>query len=257
MKRIVVKVGSNVLTRNDGKLDVTRMSAIVDQLVWLRRHNYEIILVSSGAVSAGRDELHPDHELDSVEQRQLFSAMGQVKLMTLYYDLFREYNIKVGQVLTTKDNFENEDSYQNQERCISTMLENGVLPIVNENDTVCLTELMFTDNDELSGLIAEMMQAETLVLLTNVDGIYNGDPKDPNTRIIPSVYYDRDISEYASDEKSSNGRGGMASKAKTAHEIANKGIRVIIANGNTPNILINLKEQPMNTMHTEFVARKK
>ena len=257
MKRIIVKVGSNVLTRNDGKLDVTRMSAIVDQLVWLRRHDYEIILVSSGAVSAGRDELHPDHELDSVEQRQLFSAMGQVKLMTLYYDLFREYNIKVGQVLTTKDNFENEDSYQNQERCISTMLENGVLPIVNENDTVCLTELMFTDNDELSGLIAEMMQAETLVLLTNVDGIYNGDPKDPNTRIIPSVYYDRDISEYASDEKSSNGRGGMASKAKTAHEIANKGIRVIIANGNTPNILINLKEQPMNTMHTEFVARKK
>ena len=256
MKRIVVKVGSNVLTRNDGKLDVTRMSAIVDQLVWLRRHDYEIILVSSGAVSAGRDELHPDHELDSVEQRQLFSAMGQVKLMTLYYDLFREYNIKVGQVLTTKDNFENEDSYQNQERCISTMLENGVLPIVNENDTVCLTELMFTDNDELSGLIAEMMQAETLVLLTNVDGIYNGDPKDPNPRIIPSVYYDRDISEYASDEKSSNGRGGMASKAKTAHEIANKGIRVIIANGNTPNILINLKEQPMNTMHTEFVARK-
>ena len=256
MKRIVVKVGSNVLTRNDGKLDVTRMSAIVDQLVWLRRHDYEIILVSSGAVSAGRDELHPDHELDSVEQRQLFSAMGQVKLMTLYYDLFREYNIKVGQVLTTKDNFENEDSYQNQERCISTMLENGVLPIVNENDTVCLTELMFTDNDELSGLIAEMMQAETLVLLTNVDGIYNGDPKDPNTRIIPSVYYDRDISEYASDEKSSNGRGGMASKAKTAHEIANKGIRVIIANGNTPNILINLKDQPMDTMHTEFVARK-
>ena len=256
MKRIVVKVGSNVLTRNDGKLDVTRMSAIVDQLVWLRRHDYEIILVSSGAVSAGRDELHPDHELDSVEQRQLFSAMGQVKLMTLYYDLFREYNIKVGQVLTTKDHFANEDAYQNQKRCISTMLSNGVIPIVNENDTVCLTELMFTDNDELSGLIAEMMKAETLVLLTNVDGIFNGDPKDPNTRIIPSVYYDRDISEYASDEKSSNGRGGMASKAKTAHEVANKGIRVIIANGNTPNILVNLKEHPMDTLHTEFVARK-
>lgn len=256
MKRIVVKVGSNVLTRNDGKLDVTRMSAIVDQLVWLRRHDYEIILVSSGAVSAGRDELHPDHELDSVEQRQLFSAMGQVKLMTLYYDLFREYNIKVGQVLTTKDHFANEDAYQNQKRCISTMLSNGVIPIVNENDTVCLTELMFTDNDELSGLIAEMMKAETLVLLTNVDGIYNGDPKDPNTRIIPSVYYDRDISEYASDEKSSNGRGGMASKAKTAHEVANKGIRVIIANGNTSNILVNLKEHPMDTLHTEFVARK-
>ncbi len=256
MKRIVVKVGSNVLTRDDGKLDVTRMSAIVDQLVWLKRNGYEIILVSSGAVSAGRDELHPDHKLDNVEQRQLFSAMGQVKLVGLYYDLFREYGIHIGQILTTKDHFEDEEAYKNQERCITTMLENDVLPIVNENDTVCLTELMFTDNDELSGLIAEMMKAETLVLLTNVDGIYNGDPSNPNTRIIPSVYYDRDISEYASDEKSSNGRGGMASKAKTAHEVANKGIRVIIANGNTSDILIKLKEKPMDTLHTEFVARK-
>lgn len=256
MKRIVVKVGSNVLTRQDGKLDVTRMSAIVDQIVWLKRNGYEVILVSSGAVAAGRDELHPDHKLDSVEQRQLFSALGQVKLLGLYYDLFREYNIRVGQILTTKDNFENKDSYQNQKQCMETMLENGVLPIVNENDTVCLTELMFTDNDELSGLIATMMNAETLVLLTNVDGIYNGDPASPTTRIIPSVYYDRDISEYASDEKSSNGRGGMASKAKTAHEIANKGIKVIIANGNTQDILIKLKQNPMGTLHTEFVARK-
>lgn len=255
MKRIVVKVGSNVLTRNDGKLDVTRMSAIVDQIVWLKRNGYEIILVSSGAVSAGRDELHPDHQLDNVEQRQLFSAMGQVKLIGLYYDLFREYGIHIGQILTTKDHFEDKEAYENQKRCISTMLDNDVLPIVNENDTVCLTELMFTDNDELSGLIAKMIEAKTLVLLTNVDGIYNGDPSNPNTRIIPSVYYDRDISEYASDEKSSNGRGGMASKAKTAHEVANAGIRVLIANGNTSDILVKLKKNPMDTLHTEFVAK--
>ena len=111
-KRIVVKVGSNVLTREDGKLDVTRMSAIVDQIVWLRKHDYEVILVSSGAVAAGRAELHVDHHLDSVEQRQLFSAIGQVKLVGLYYNLFREYKIKIGQVLTMKENFGAEEQYQ-------------------------------------------------------------------------------------------------------------------------------------------------
>ena len=245
-KRIVVKVGSNVLTREDGKLDVTRMSAIVDQIVWLRKHDYEVILVSSGAVAAGRAELHVDHHLDSVEQRQLFSAIGQVKLVGLYYNLFREYKIKIGQVLTMKENFGAEEQYKNQEACMQVMLENNVLPIVNENDTVCITELMFTDNDELSGLIAKMMNADTLILLSNVDGIYNGDPSEPTTRIIPSVYYDRDISEYILASKSSHGRGGMTSKVKTAHDVANAGIKVIIANGNTPNILINLKEHPIS-----------
>ena len=140
---------------------------------------------------------------------------------------------------------------------MQVMLENDVLPIVNENDTVCITELMFTDNDELSGLIAKMMKADTLILLSNVDGVYNGDPKDSRTRIIPSVYYDRDISEYISTDKSSMGRGGMESKVKTAHEVANAGIKVIIANGNTPNILVNLTEHPLETFHTEFVARPK
>lgn len=124
-----------------------------------------------------------------------------------------------------------------------------------ENDSVCLTELMFTDNDELSGLIARMLNADALVLLSNVDGIYNGDPSLPTSRIIPSVYYDRDVSEYVSDEKSSHGRGGMISKLKTAQDVANAGIKVIIANGNTPNILIDLKEHPMETLHTEFAPR--
>ena len=105
-KRIVVKVGSNVLTRKDGKLDVTRMSALVDQIAWLRKQDIEVILVSSGAMASGRGELKVDHSLDSVEQRQLFSAVGQVKLVGLYYDLFREFNIHVGQVLTMKENFQ-------------------------------------------------------------------------------------------------------------------------------------------------------
>ena len=138
-RRIVVKVGSNALTRADGRLDVTRMSALVDQIAWLRTKGCEVILVSSGAVACGRRELDIEHELDSVEQRQLFSALGQAKLIGLYYDLFREYHIHVGQVLTMKENFQPGEQYRNQQACMRVMLENGVLPIVNENDTVSVT----------------------------------------------------------------------------------------------------------------------
>lgn len=222
MKRIVVKVGSNVLTRADGKLDITRMSAIVDQLVWLRGHGYEVILVSSGSMVAGRDELRIDHKLDSVSQRQLYSALGQVKLIGLYYDLFREYDVHIGQVLTMKESFSTRGEYLNQRACMNVMLENGVIPIVNENDTTSITELMFTDNDELAGLVASMMAADALIILTNVDGIYNGNPSDRNTRIIPMVNYDRDLSEYIQTSKSHFGRGGMITKANIARKIADE-----------------------------------
>ncbi|WP_288152597.1 glutamate 5-kinase [uncultured Prevotella sp.] len=252
MKRIVVKVGSNVLTRADGKLDITRMSAIVDQLVWLRGHGYEVILVSSGSMAAGRDELRIDHKLDSVSQRQLYSALGQVKLIGLYYDLFREYDVHIGQVLTMKESFSTRGEYLNQRACMNVMLENGVIPIVNENDTTSITELMFTDNDELAGLVASMMAADALVILTNVDGIYNGNPSDRNTRIIPMVNYDRDLSEYIQTSKSHFGRGGMITKANIARKVADEGIKVIIANGNTDNILVELVERPQQTLHTEF-----
>ena len=252
MKRIVIKVGSNVLTRADGKLNVTRMSAIVDQIVWLRAHGHEVVLVSSGAVAAGRAELRVDHQLDSVEQRQLFSAIGQTKLMGLYYDLFREYGVRIGQVLTMKENFEAGEQYKNQKACMQVMLENGVLPIVNENDTVCITELMFTDNDELSGLVARMMGAETLVILSNVDGIYNGAPKDEGSQVIRRVPFGRDISEFVYTSKSSFGRGGMTSKAHVAAQVAAQGIGVIIANGNTPDILPSLMLRPDDTLHTLF-----
>ena len=251
-KRIVIKIGSNALTRPDGRLDVTRMSALVDQIAWLRQHEYEVILVSSGAVACGRRELKATHELDSVEQRQLFSALGQAKLIGLYYDLFREYHIHVGQVLTMKENFEPGEQYRNQRACMRVMLENGVLPIVNENDTVSVTELMFTDNDELSGLIAQMMEADTLVLLSNIDGIYTGHPDDPQSQLIKEVAPDTDLSQYIQTEKSAAGRGGMQSKYATATRVQQAGIRVIIANGKRENILIDLVERPAETPHTEF-----
>lgn len=252
MKRIVVKVGSNVLTRPDGKLDVTRMSAIVDQIVWLKRHHYEVILVSSGAMASGRGELHIDKKLDSVSQRQLFSALGQVKLVGLYYNLFREYGMHVGQVLTMKESFSTRGEYLNQRACMSVMLDNGVVPIVNENDTVSVTELMFTDNDELAGLVASMMDCDALIILSNVDGIFDGDPKASDTRVIPTVSYDRDLSEYIQSSKSHFGRGGMMTKTNIARKVAEEGIKVIIANGTVDDILIHLVERPESTLHTEF-----
>lgn len=253
MERIVIKVGSNVLTTDKGKLNITRLSALVDQIAWLKEHRYEVILVSSGAVACGRSELRVEYALDSVEQRQLYSSIGQVKLVNHYYDLFREYGIHIGQVLTMKENFESGEQYDNQRQCMEVMLDNGVIPIVNENDTVSITELMFTDNDELSGLIARMMKARTLVLLSNIDGIYTGDPKNPESRIIPVVEEDTDLSHYIQAEKSSAGRGGMESKYHTAREAAKAGIRVIIANGNRANILPDVLTRPEETVHTEFI----
>ena len=242
--RIVIKVGSNVLTRTDGKLDVTRMSALVDQIAWLRKQDYEIILVS----------LTIDHSLDSVEQRQLFSAVGQVKLVGIYYDLFREFGIHVGQVLTMKENFRPGEQYRNQQACMTVMLENDVLPIVNENDTVSVTELMFTDNDELSGLIAQMMKADSLILLSNIDGIFTGHPDDPSSELIRTVAPCTDLSKYIQTEKSAFGRGGMHSKYHTASNVQSAGIHVIIANGTRDNILIDLIENPEQTPHTEFLV---
>ena len=255
--RIVIKVGSNVLTRKDGHLDITRMSAIIDQIAWLKQQGHEVILVSSGAVACGRRELKVGHDLDTVEQRQLFSALGQVKLIGLYYDLFREHNMHVGQILTMKENFQPGEQFDNQRACMRVMLENDVIPIVNENDTVSVTELMFTDNDELSGLISQMMNADMLILLSNIDGIFTGHPDAPDSRLIPQVAPGRDLSEYIQTEKSAFGRGGMHSKYTTATRVQQSGIKVVIANGEREDILIDLLTSPSTTPHTVFLSDKK
>lgn len=253
--RLTIKIGSNVLTRADGSLDVTRMSALVDQIATLRSLGHEIILVSSGAVASGRSELkHIQHDLDSVDQRQLFSAVGQAKLINRYFELFREYGIPVGQVLTTKENFSDTEHRTNQENCMRVMLENGVLPIVNENDTVSVTELMFTDNDELSGLIAQMTKSQMLIILSNIDGIYTGNPSDPESRLISIVKPGKDLSDYIQASKSSAGRGGMQSKSSVASQTAEAGISVIIANGKRENILVKLMNDRDNTPCTEFLC---
>ncbi|MBQ7623042.1 MAG: glutamate 5-kinase [Bacteroidales bacterium] len=250
--RIVIKVGSNVLTRSDGSLDTTRVSSIVDQIAALRKDGYEPVLVTSGAVACGRSLIREDASLSDVQQRQLYSSVGQVKLMDLYYRLFQNYGISVGQVLTQKKNFDAGQEYDNQKSCMEVMLGSGVLPIVNENDTVSITELMFTDNDELSGLVAGMVGAGTLIILTNVDGIFNGDPDSPGSEVIRRIAPGEDVAGFISSTKSSRGRGGMKSKCGVAMSLASCGIRVIIANGRRDGILTCVLSDPEATLHTEF-----
>lgn len=256
--RIAVKIGSNVLTRGDGSLDVTRMSALVDQVAELRRGGMEVVLVSSGAVASGRSEVKPWRKLDAVSARQLYSAVGQAKLINRYFELFREHGIACGQVLTTKESFGSRSHYLNQKHCMDVMLENGVIPIVNENDTISVTELMFTDNDELSGLIATMMGMDALVILSNVDGIYNGNPREAEAEVIARVEGKaEDLSEYVHADRSLFGRGGMLTKCAIARKVADEGIAVIIANGKRENILPRLMEEGGKEVCTFFVPRKK
>lgn len=244
-KSLAIKVGTNVLTRSDGTLDVTRISAIVDQVAELHRRGIRVVLISSGAVGSGRSEMlhYPgftDKALDEVSRRQLYSAVGQAKLINRYYELFREHGIACGQVLTTKESFSTRRHYLNQQHCMRVMLEAGVIPIVNENDTVSVTELMFTDNDELSALIASMMSLDCLVILSNIDGVYDGDPSLPTSRVIPVVKPGEDITRYISTAKSSGGRGGMTSKHRVASQLASEGTPVIIANGKRDNVLADI-----------------
>lgn len=255
-EKIVVKIGSNVLSKEDGMLDVATMSSLVDQIVELRRDGYDVLIVTSGAVACGRNSVGAKGALDSVEQRQLFSAVGQTRLINHYDNLFSEYGINVGQILTAKSHFTTAEEFNNQKACIEVMLSNGVVPIINENDTVCITELMFTDNDELSWLLSSMIGASTLVILSDIDGLYDGDPADAATKVIRTIQPGETVDQYIAAAKSSRGRGGMQSKSAIAQKAAAEGIKVIIANGKKNNILKDLFDKPEATIHTEFIPSK-
>ncbi|MFI3262072.1 MAG: glutamate 5-kinase [Rikenellaceae bacterium] len=256
--RVVVKIGSNVLTRKDGTLDSTRISALTDQVVELYKNGIEVIMISSGAVASGRSELSVGKKLDSVSARQLYSAVGQTKLIQKYYNLFREYGIVCGQILTTKDGLSTRRHYLNQQQCMRVMLENGVVPIVNENDTVSVTELMFTDNDELSGLISAMMNADKLIILSNIDGIYNGDPSAADSKVVREIIPNKtEITNYISTSKSQFGRGGMLTKSRISCKVALEGIEVVIANGKKDNILTRLLLSDEDVVCTRFVPSDK
>lgn len=257
-KKITVKIGSNVLAKSDGTLNVSRIAHLVDQIAFLRKNGVEVVVVSSGAVAAGRAVLQPSKKTDAVSQRQLWAALGQVKLISRYSDFFGEHGLVCAQVLTTKENFSSRAHYLNMKNCFSTLLENKVIPIVNENDTISVTELMFTDNDELSGLIASMVNSDALILLTNVDGVYNANPKNENAQLIQQIEIsDTEPENAISTERSDFGRGGMLTKFRIAQKVAGDGIGVHVANGTAENVLINLLDINKELNHTFFVPNPK
>jgi len=257
-KKITVKIGSNVLTKTDGTLNVSRIAHLVDQIAFLRKNGVEVVVVSSGAVASGRAVLEPLKKTDDVSKRQLWAALGQVKLISRYSDFFGEHGLICAQVLTTKENFSSRAHYLNMKNCFTTLLENKVIPIVNENDTISVTELMFTDNDELSGLIASMVNSEALLLLTNVDGVFSDHPKNKDAKLIERIDIDDNETENGiSHEQSGFGRGGMITKFRIARKVAGDGIAVHVANGTTENVLLEILDTKKDFKHTCFVPSHK
>lgn len=252
--RITIKVGSNVVTQCDGSLNDGRILRIVEDVAVLYKQGIEVILITSGAVAAGRSEVQPSKKTNIIAAKQIWAAIGQVKLMSSYQFLFGKYGIQAGQLLATKESFRDRRHYLNMKNCISAMLENHVLPIVNENDTISINELMFTDNDELSGLISSMMDCQSLIILSNVDGIYDGIPGSDGTKLITKIEKDSENPEkYISSVKSGSGRGGMSTKCSIARKLAAHGTDVFIANGTRDSIITDIVRSK-NVPYTHFVA---
>ncbi|WP_430810634.1 MULTISPECIES: glutamate 5-kinase [unclassified Carboxylicivirga] len=254
-QQVCIKIGSNVLAGESGGLNKRHINQLVMQLADLHRSGKKIIVVSSGAVAAARGLVVPDKKCDRVSQRQLLSSVGQVRLMHLYADLFDLHGIQIAQVLVTKQDFSTREHYLNMKNCVTALWENGIVPIVNENDAVSVTALMFTDNDELSGMMATLMACDALLLLTNVDGIYNGHPDDEGAEVITEIDAEqKDLHRYISSVKSDFGRGGMLTKCRVAQKAAMSGVHVHIANGQHDNIIRQLCTSPQAVHHTHFKA---
>ena len=228
MNRIVIKVGTKVLTKEDGALDTDMVRRVVEQIVSLRKDGTQVVLVTSGAMGAGKSLLTLADTLAETVQKQVFAAVGQVKLMNMYAEFFAEHDFLCAQVLATKEDFRDEVHYKNMQNCFEGLLLDNVVPIVNENDVVATTELLFTDNDELAGLVATQLSANKLIILTTTDGVL-----DKYGSTIPEITAQNmgEAAQYITPDKSTGGRGGMASKFTVASNLAEKGIEVSIVNG--------------------------
>jgi len=238
-KRIIVKIGTKVLSKADGHIEESILESLVAQIVDLRKDGTEVILVTSGAVSCGRGLLKISGKTETVADKQVFAAVGQVRLMETYAKLFRKYEYTCAQVLVTKEDFRDGEHSENMDRCFLNLLRSGVVPIVNENDVVAIQELIFTDNDELAGLIAERLQAQALIILTSVQGVLDGSPSDPSSKTIPEIDHEHlvEAEKHVTEEKTAVGRGGMITKFAIAKKLIELGIVVYIAHGKDKNVL--------------------
>ncbi len=249
-RRIVVKVGTSTLTHDNGTINLVRMDKLARILSDLLNQGKEIILVSSGAIAVGVNKLKLSQRPSSTPAKQAAAAVGQSELMHLYAKFFSEYGHVVAQVLLTRDVVETQPQRTNVINTFDHLLSNRILPIVNENDTVATDEIEFGDNDTLSALVATLVEADLLILLSDIEGLYEADPRiHPSAKLIPTVgAITPEIMALAGGAGTNRGTGGMATKIKAAAIATQAHIAMIITDGSHPENLIPLLEgQPIGT----------
>jgi glutamate 5-kinase len=248
---IVVKVGTNVLAGEDGRLDRQRMQTLVDQMQRMRAAGKSVVLVSSGAIGAGVGRLGLASRPTDLRQLQACAAVGQNALMQTYQECLAPHGVQAAQILLTAGDFDSRGRYLNARNTIHALLEWNCLPIINENDTVSVAEIKFGDNDHLAAMVTNLLQAPLLVLLTVVDGLFSADPKsDSNAQLLGTVpYISAEIAGMAGASRSTLGTGGMRSKLRAARLATAAGESVIMANGSRPDILDQImKGEPVGTL---------
>jgi len=238
VKRIVIKVGSGVLT-SAGGLNMTVIDDLTTEICTLKNEGFEVLLVSSGAIASGLKKIGMSKRPQSVSQQQAMAAVGQSSLIMAYEDAFERHGHKVAQILLTRDDLTHRRRYLNARNTLFTLLSWNIVPIINENDTVVVDEIKFGDNDNLSAMVTNLTESQLLINLTDIDGLFDKDPRNhDDAKLIDVVEKtDRKIMRYANSIPGFLGTGGMASKIKAARKVALRGVPVIIANGLKPGIL--------------------
>ena len=241
-QRVVIKVGTNVMTNKDNRIVRPILKKLVKQIAELYENDIMAVLVSSGSVIAGMEVMGESNIKDKAQRRQVYSAIGQPRMMRLYYNIFRDYGMKCAQVLATKRDFNPGVHRENMINCYEGLISEGVIPIANEDDAVSVTKSMFSDNDELASLVAELIQADKLIILTDIDGLYTGHPDDDDTEVITNVSIEENVEKYVKTVKKgeAEGRGGMGSKLNIAKQTAAKNIPTFIANGKKENVILDI-----------------
>lgn len=259
--RLVIKLGTNLITAGKDSLDRQVMARLADQVAELRRREVEVIIVSSGAVAAGKDRLGIKKRQRDIPFRQMLAAVGQGRLMQVYDELFSAYGITVAQILLTRPDFLNRLAYLNARNTLLALLKFGVVPIVNENDVVFVEELegtVFGDNDNLSAMVANLVDADLLIILSDVAGLYTSDPnEDATARLISRVErIDQSIEDFAEGRCGERGIGGMATKIEAARLATSSGTAVVIASGQEPQVILKLAEgEALGTFFSPLTSR--
>ncbi len=254
-QRIVVKLGTSVLTSGGNSLDRAHMVELVRQMAYLHKQGCEIILCTSGAIAAGRERLGFPQLSDSMATKQMLAAVGQSQLIQTWENLFNIYGLHVGQMLLTRADLDDRERYLNARDMLETLLKHKIIPVINENDAVATTEIKVGDNDNLSALMVGLADADILMLLTDQAGLYNANPRtNPDAQLISHVdVIDDALKAMAGDSGTSLGTGGMATKIQAAEIARRSGAVVVIAAGVEPNVIINVSHG--KSIGTQFSAQ--